>query len=498
MNKPTLEISQTYINIRRGHPAWQLLASHRAPLLLGCLKTLFDQSQQGINLDDALQLLTELLAQHANNDEFDITAQDHAALARKELRDWIKRGLVVEREGTLLATDALQRTLEFVNGLDQCLMTTTASRLATVQREIENLDTRLNPDPQSRAISLQSKIKELEAELTRVAAGQFDVLTGQQAIEGIREVYNLAMSLRADFRRVEDSYREADRQLRQAIISETHHRGSIVDSLLDSHEQLLETPEGQVFHGFYSQLRSTVELDNMKHRVRNILGNPEIDQALTRRQQAELRWLVTQLVKDSENVIRARSRSERDVKSFVKNGLAAEHHRVGELLRELLKTALDVDWASTTLRRTAVPLPPIGISLAGLPLVERLLCKSLEPDDQAPLELAEQLVDLDELDDAFWTSFDSLDRAALLQETRRTLNDAGRPLTLAELASLQPPTHDLETLTCWLGMAREAELPFPNSYEILEVTGRDGTSLRFHVPRVALSAMALAGIQWDA
>ena len=38
------------------------------------------------------------------------------------------------------------------------------------------------------------------------------MLDGLQAEEGIREVYQLAISLHADFRRVEDSYREADRR----------------------------------------------------------------------------------------------------------------------------------------------------------------------------------------------------------------------------------------------------------------------------------------------
>lgn len=118
-------------------------------------------------------------------------------------------------------------------------------------------------------------------------------------------------------------------------------------------------PEGQVFHGFYQQLHSAVELDHMKHRLRNILRNPAVNQALTHHQQVELRWLVARLVGESANVIRARARSERDVKGFIKTGLAAEHHRVGELLREILEVALDVDWSSASERRSPGPLPPI-------------------------------------------------------------------------------------------------------------------------------------------
>ncbi|MEN1342134.1 DUF3375 family protein, partial [Pseudomonas aeruginosa] len=93
---------------------------------------------------------------------------------------------------------------------------------------------------------------------------------------GIREVYNLATSLRADFRRVEDSWREADRALRQSIISEQSHRGEIVDRLLDGQDALLNTPEGRVFESFQQQLRQSAELEVMRERLRTILRHPAV------------------------------------------------------------------------------------------------------------------------------------------------------------------------------------------------------------------------------
>ena len=112
-------------------------------------------------------------------------------------------------------------------------MTSTASRLATVQRAIETLESQLNRNQSSRETALQARIELLLKELQAVQAGDFEVLDGAKAEEGIREVYQLAVSLQADFRRVEDSYRQADRALRERIISSEHHRGEIVDELLD-------------------------------------------------------------------------------------------------------------------------------------------------------------------------------------------------------------------------------------------------------------------------
>ncbi len=494
MDASSKELCSKLIKTRRQNPTWQLLAAHRAPLIISCLKPLFESNADGIPQEEAEQHLAEMLAEHANDDEFAIDNDNYALTAKRELRNWIKRELITERKGRLIATDALQQALGFINNLNNRAMTSTASRLSIVQREIENLETLLNPDPTTRSRHLKQKIKALEDELSLVAQGHVKTLKGNKAIEGIREVYNLATSLRADFRRVEDSYREADRQLRQSIISEQQHRGEVVDKLLDSHDNLLETPEGQVFHGFHEQLSHSVELDNMKLRLRNILAKAEAKQALNRQQHTELRRLIHQLVSESAGVIRARARSERDVKGFLKTGLAAEQHRVGQLLNELFEVALDIDWGQASVRRQASPLPPTAISAGNLPLIERLRFKVIDDDNPNVLELTEQFTNLDEIDDDFWQAFDTLDRQALVEQTIQLLKEKGTPLSIAELSQHLPPSHDLETLALWLSMAREAGLPITQETEQIDLEIKDGQQLRFHIPKVELSDKTLQSI----
>ena len=491
------ERTDAYIHARHHHPAWQLLAARRAPLILSCLQTLFEQSQDGVGFDDALRALAEMLADRGNAMEFEISDEDFAAQARKELRSWIKLALVVEREGRVYATDALEEALRFVTALGGRIMTSTASRLSVVQREIEGLESSLNPDPRSRTVHLRHKIAELERELAAVERGDFVVLQGPEATERIREVYALTTSLRADFRRVEDSWREADRQLRQTIVSEQIHRGEIVDKLLDGHDDLLDSAEGRVFHAFHLQLGHSIELDNMKQRLRTILRHPATRSALTRAQQVELRWLIMRLVKESAAVIQARARSERDVKGFLKTGLAAEHHRVGAVLNDIFQQALDMDWGSQSLRRKAGPLPPVAIANGALPVVERLLFKSLDQDGQRDLELQRKPVSLDEVEEDFWTALDGLDRHALLQQTLELLRTTGQPLGIGAIARHLPPTHDLETIALWLSLAREADVPVGGERETVDVLAKEGTRLRFHVPTIELTATAVAGLEWE-
>jgi hypothetical protein len=497
MDSDIRERTQAYIAARYQHPAWVLLASRRAPLVLSCLQSLFETSQNGIPFEEALQSLGELLGQHANQADFEIGAEDPLALARRELRDWIRRGLVIEREGRLHATDSLESALRFVDGLDNRIMTSTASRLSVVQREIESVEAALNPDAGSRSAHLRRQITDLEQQLAEVEAGHVDVLSERDGVERIRDIFNLAMSLRADFRRVEDSWRDTDRALRHSIVTEQSHRGEIVDKLLDSHDSLLDTPEGRVFQGFQQQLSRQVELNDMKYRLRTLLKHPFALVALNPQQHSELRWLVLRLVQESELVIQARARIERDVKGFLKTGLAAEHHRVGLLLNEIFRHALDMDWSSAAVRRKDSPLPPVAPANSALPLPERLRFKSLDDEDSQQLELSQKTADLSQIDEEFWLSFASLDRQALVRDTLEVLKQIGKPLTLAELVQHLPPTHDLETLSVWLTLAREAGIPFDGRTEEIDLACTEGPLLRFTVPRVELSAAAVSEIDLE-
>ena len=74
----------------------------------------------------------------------------------------------------------------------------------------------------------------------------------------------------------------------------------------------------------------------------------------------------------------------------------------------------------------------------------------------------------------------------------------GRPLTLLELAERLPPSHDLETLALWLGMAREAGVEITGQdVQDVVITDDEQCDWLFKVPLVSLSEQALQGIEWE-
>ncbi len=464
--------------------------------MIAVLQALFKDHPDGIEFDSAVLDLAQVL--RTQREKGEIECSDNYSLeARREIRHWIKRKLLLERQGRIIATDALESAMRFVQGLDQRIMSSSASRLAIVQREIEHLESSLNANPSQRAAFLKNKIAELQTELAEVEQGHVEVLSEDQAIEAIREIYALSTSLSHDFRRVEDSYREADQRLRQSIIAEQNHRGEIVDKLLDSHDQLLDTAEGKVFNGFSQQLSRALELEKMKQQLRLISQHPNARKALTARQQSDLRWLIMRLVMESERVVKARARSEKDVRGFLKTGLAAEHHRVGQLLNDVFSQAIALDWSPQKLRRSPSPLPPLAMSNNALPLIERLRFKEWKSDLDEALNLLPQAANIDDLDDDFWDSFDGLNQVLLLQQTHELLENHGQSMSIAEIAEQLPPSHDLEAISLWLSMAIASDTVAKDQTEQVDMKQSDNSTVRFTIPQVALGFAAIQNMDFE-
>lgn len=489
--------AEHYLGLRTQNPAWLVLASRRAPVFLASLRLLFEPGQDGIEMSDALRSIADTLANCSDPEIYQVPRGAELQEANRELREWINRRLIVERNGRIYATDFLECAFRFTESLEDRVMTSTASRLSVVQREIENLETHLNSDPKSRMLALKRRIKELQAELEKAKAGLIPVFDDEQAIEAIREVYGLAIGLLADFRRMEDSWRDADRELRHSIISEKFHRGEIVDNLLDGQEALLNTPEGRVFDSFLQQLW-TDELKKMRLRLQNIMRHPAAPKALNKSQQFELLRLVPRLIQETALVLQARARSERDVKSFMKTGLVVEHHRVGHLLNEIFSVVVKLDWNRKAIRLLEVPLPPIGMALYKVPVVERLRFRGITGEAAPVFDLSRRRVSLEQMEEEFWLSFDGLDRDAFIKETLRILAEQGRPLSLPELASFLPPTHDLECFTIWITMAREAGIDVYDAQTApFDLTDADDRRWRFHLPFTQLESEKLRDIKWE-
>ncbi|MBE9589619.1 DUF3375 family protein [Moraxella sp. K127] len=487
MNTPTLTLSRRYHLLRQRNDTWRLLTAKRAPIILACAEQLFMSQNQTPTMDMAVQLLTNCFNEFIHDKE--LIDKDPRTLAKQEWRDWLKRGLIIERDNEVFATDALQKAIYFIKGLeDDTVMTSTASRLQTVQSEIEKAYIRLNPNQQEREQYLKKQIDLLHQELANVKNGDFELLDTHSSKEMLQNIYELAMSLYHDFRRVEDSYRQMDKELREKVIREQYHRGQVIHTLLDYHDELISTPEGRVFQGFNHALQHN-HIDELNHQIKQLVAYSISQDSLTPTQLFNLSTLISSLNKEASQVIRAKQNMEKDVRSFIQTGLATEHHRVGDLLNQIFKEALNIDWQDNSIKHTPSHLPPIAIELNKIASIERFLIHEYKTDDNHQLNLDNQSIDLNSVDSSFWQALDGLDRQDWFDKTKALLSQSDKPLSIADLHQQLPipDNYDLEAIALWIEMAcRTSSIPDTYEYIILKRNTNHDELWQFKVPVIAL------------
>lgn len=484
-------------DLRKTHPAWALLCARSAPYLISLLKPLIEDKSTSLTFEDAAEKLAIMLK------EFDDEGEKEAILsgkernplaeARSELHEWIKRRLLVERRGSIFGTDSLQIAMGFVSELDsQRFMTSTASRLSTVQNAVEELSSNLNPDPKARIRRLERRISKDQKLLEKAKRGEIDVLSGDRAKESIREVFQLTMTLPNDMIRVAEAYQKEGRTIREQIAAEQSTRGDVLKHFLDSNDRLLRTPEGTVFDAFFAQLRETEDLERMRGSIEAILKNPHTVSALTSQQQRDFGTILKRLVDDSLRVIEARSSSEKSVQAFIDQNMSGDNRAVGRLLGEILGIALKVDWGSSAIRKSLAPLPPIAVFEGTVPSVSRYLISSPSAKEKGEFDLTPKELGFDDIKDEVSVLTGKLNRKAFANETIQILEASSeRGFSISELYGLITPKDELDAISVWLQMCNEADVEEEGENRELFITqpqDEGGGKLIFTVPLIYLTS----------
>lgn len=92
--------------------------------------------------------------------------------------------------------------ISFIDQLAERRQIVTESRLSTVLQRVRDLAVETDPDVATRLQALHDQRDRLDAEIARVAAGDFEVLEPARAVERARDILAMTEELPADFARV--------------------------------------------------------------------------------------------------------------------------------------------------------------------------------------------------------------------------------------------------------------------------------------------------------
>jgi hypothetical protein len=324
-------------------PPVKLLRAQNAPMLLGFLHHTFKREHK-VAIPEG-QLRAALAAYLDELREKDPLA--YPTSAAEYLADWCDEAHGFLRryygndanEPLFELTTGSEKALLWLDSLQEARFVGTESRLESIFTRLDEILKYASADPDARIRRLENEADEIRAEIDRIrATGAVTSFSPVQINERYAQVLGTARELLSDFRQVEENFKRIAREIAERQTQPGITKGAIVGHLLDSHDALRESEQGQSFFAFWNLLLSTDRQQQFQEQVDQVVGLAAL--SADHRANQLLRRLIPHLLREGEKVVESHQRMSTNLRRVLDTAHLNERRQVGELLQAIRNAAL--------------------------------------------------------------------------------------------------------------------------------------------------------------
>ena len=465
----------------REQPLWKLLASDRAPVLVGLLQGLLleaDRRLAGSILAERLQ--QQLDALNANELDVELPRTAQAYIAYWLAQDWLDRRLPegAREEEYELSRQAVQ-AIRFVASVENSASLATESRLSMVMQQLSQLAQQTEANPDARLAALQEERARIDAEIEQVNAGRISALDGKRALERTRDVIRLADDLAEDFRRVRDDFEQLNRRFRERIIDDDGARGDVLDRLFNGVDVIGESDAGRSFQGFWDLLNDPVRSADLDAALETVL-NRGFTRKLDRSERTFLRNFTSTLLERGGQVHEVMQHFARSLRGFVQSRGYLEQRRLNQLLKQAQGQALQLRDSVRPTQASGFVLPLSAARLRSVGQWRLHDPRSHQVDTSIYFADAAE-ISLDSVGDLVAQS--EIDVRTLKDNLFVLLSNRAQ-LSIAQVLRERPARQGLGSVIGYLSIGTRHGVVVPDQLETVQWTGADGVVRRARVPLV--------------
>jgi hypothetical protein len=329
--------------LRDNSPAWRLLRADHAPLVLSFLHQVF--IEQNVRSIQATALASRLDDELYALNERDGEPKRFPKPAKAYLDDWAAPEVGWLRkyypdgadEPHLDATPAVEKALQWVGGLKEREFVGTESRLNTVIDLLRQIVFGTETDPDQRVAELRRQRQEIDDQITRIQAGELDLLDEAAVRDRYQQFAATARGLLADFREVEENFRKLDRRLREKIAGWHGAKGELLDDVLGSRETIAGSDQGRSFQAFYDFLLSQARQEELSGLLEAVHSLKDLTGKDSRLRHIHYDWL--DAAERTQATVRLLSEQ---LRRFLDDQVWFENRRVIDILRGIESHALQL------------------------------------------------------------------------------------------------------------------------------------------------------------
>ncbi len=437
----------TLRQLRQNHPAWRLLCSEHAPLVVSFLQRVFiapnvrviSQPDLVEALEDELFTLNERLGEKTFPNSALDYLNDWAGVEKGWLRKFYDAG---KDEPHYDLTPAAEKAIAWLETLIERSFVGTESRLLTLFELLKQMSMGSETDPKVRIAELHKRRDEIDAEIALVLSGDIPLLDTTALKDRFQQFMQMSRDLLSDFRQVEHNFRKLDRHVRERIALWEGSKGELLHEIMGERDEIANSDQGKSFRAFWDFLMSSSRQEELSRLLDRILALPPVVEL---KPDARTRRLHYDWLEAGEHTQRTVAQLSQQLRRFLDDQAWLENRRIMDILRGIEAKAL-------ALRESALPDEMMNIDdpTADIELpMERPLYTPASKPCIADIEL--ELGDA-EIDAASLYSQVVIDKARLDRHIRQCLQDR-KQITLRELCEIQPLEQGLAELVAYLQLA---------------------------------------------
>ena len=271
----TLDALRTY------HPAWRLLRSDHAPLVVSFLHRVFVVPNMRLmaaaDLAETLEDELYALRLHAGESAFPKPALDYLNDWAAPDKGWLRK---FYRPGTDEAqfdlTPATEKAIAWLAQLSERQFVGTESRLLTLFDLLKQMSEGSEADPAKRIAELHKKRAELDVEIAQVLSGNVPLLDDTAVKDRFQQFMQGARELLTDFREVEHNFRQLDRRVRERIALWEGSKGALLEEIMGERDAITDSDQGKSFRAFWDFLLSSQRQEELTELLDRVLALPAV------------------------------------------------------------------------------------------------------------------------------------------------------------------------------------------------------------------------------
>lgn len=309
----------------RNDKTLQLLRAEHFPLMVSFFHLAFKQQEKNVySQGQLISLLSDFIFAlvQQNIEDYDKPAADY--LQKWAQQGYLRRYYESADEPVFELSPATENALKWLEDLNKQQFVGTHSRLVQFFNLLQQI-VKQTAGPEERLAQLETERKKIEAEMQKIRKGNFS----QVDTTGVKENYLLAEEtakrLLADFRQVEENFRELDTQTRQTIIKSDMGKADLLDEVFTQQDYLWNTDQGKSFRGFWEFMMSESMQTELEHLIEKLNAIPEIQEV--KREQVVDR-IKANLVEAGDKVHRSNDGLIEQLRKFVEQKNLAESKHV--------------------------------------------------------------------------------------------------------------------------------------------------------------------------